>query len=49
MEDVSSLLCEALTNISRTCPAHIRECFAPEDVEQMSNLHLQEMKEFLIR
>jgi hypothetical protein len=27
----------------------IRECFAAEDVEQMSNLHLHEMKEFLIR
>ncbi len=27
LEDVSSLLCEALTNISTTCPAHIREGF----------------------
>jgi hypothetical protein len=27
----------------------IRECFAAEDVEQMNNLHLHEMKKFLIR
>ena len=43
------MLCTALTNISATCPQHIRECFAPEDVDQMKNDHLQEMKEFLIK
>jgi hypothetical protein len=46
---MATLLCTALTNISLSCPHHISECFAPEDVEQMKNLHLQEMKEFLIK
>ena len=47
--EILHLLCQALSNISATCPALLRECFAPEDVDQMRSLHLQEMKEFLLR
>ncbi len=43
------MLCQALANISATCPNLLQECFAPEDVDQMRSLHLQEMKEFLLR
>jgi len=43
------MLCQALTNVSATCPSHLRECFAPEDVEQLKSLHLQEMKDYLVQ
>ncbi len=43
------MLCQALANISTTCPNLLQECFAAEDVDQMRSLHLQEMKEFLLR
>jgi hypothetical protein len=47
--EISEVLCQALANISATCPNLLQECFAPEDVDQMRSLHLQEMKEFLLR
>ncbi len=47
--EISEMLCQALANISATCPNLLQECFAAEDVDQMRSLHLQEMKEFLLR
>jgi hypothetical protein len=47
--EIASMLCQVLTNISTSCPALLKECFATEDVEQMKQLHMQEMKEFLLR
>jgi hypothetical protein len=47
--EISEMLCQALANISSTCPNLLQECFAVEDVDQMRSLHLQEMKEFLLR
>jgi hypothetical protein len=48
-EEVATVLCDALNNISSNCPAQIKECFLPEDVHQMKTLHLLEMKDFLLR
>jgi hypothetical protein len=47
--EISRMLCHALANISAICPTLLSTCFAPEDVAQMKSLHLQEMKEFLLR
>jgi hypothetical protein len=47
--EILKALCHALDNISISCPILLRECFAPEDVNQMKQLHIQEMKEFLMR
>ncbi|XP_023332100.1 uncharacterized protein LOC111704180 [Eurytemora carolleeae] len=45
---VAELVCDALNNISSSCPSLLQECFAPGDVRQMVRLHLQEIKGYLV-
>jgi hypothetical protein len=47
--EIFRMLCRALANISNTCPTLLKECFGPDDVAQMKSLHLQEMRDFLLR
>jgi hypothetical protein len=48
-KEISEMLCQALANISATCPNLLQECFAPEDVDQLKSLHLLEMKDYLVK
>ncbi len=47
--EISEMLCQALANISATCPNLLQQCFAPEDVDQLKSLHLLEMKDYLVK
>lgn len=46
--EVATLVCEALVNITESCPDLLKECFAPNDVRQMLKMHLKEIKNYLI-
>jgi len=42
-------VCDALTNISISCPSILKECFPPDDISQMLAMHLKEIKGYLIK
>jgi len=45
---VTKAICEAIHNISITCPELLETCFGPMDVKQMVKVHLKEIKSYLI-
>jgi len=46
---ISKSVCEALTNISTSCPDILKECFPADDITQMLAMHLKEIKGYLIK
>jgi hypothetical protein len=45
---ISDKLCNAFNIIGTVCVKHLSECFADDDARELSKLHLEEMKEFLL-
>jgi len=45
---VTKAICQAIHNISITCPELLKTCFGPMDVKQMVKVHLKEIKSYLI-
>ena len=48
VKSISSLLCKALSNISRNCVHHLDKCLDPEDVKIMSENHIKQLKVFFV-
>lgn len=48
LEVVGKSICDAIYNISTTCPTLLKTCFGPMDVKQMVKVHLKEIKSYLI-
>jgi len=46
INNISSILCDALSNISSNCVQHLERCFEPEDVLIMSESHIEQLKVF---
>eukprot|EP00088_Acartia_fossae_P070851 TRINITY_DN9583_c0_g1_i2.p1 TRINITY_DN9583_c0_g1~~TRINITY_DN9583_c0_g1_i2.p1 ORF type:complete len:350 (-),score=90.48 TRINITY_DN9583_c0_g1_i2:862-1911(-) len=45
---VTRAICDAIYNISISCPQLLKSCFGPMDVKQMVKVHLKEIKSYLI-
>ena len=41
--------CQTLNTIGSVCVSHLSECFAAEDIIQMKQSHMAEMRTFLLR
>merc|ERR1719369_297235 len=49
LKNITDCLCKALSDIANDCVEHLEECLDPEDVNIISEIHIEQLKVYFIK